>query len=118
MTKSNKFTKNDSILQFVENLEASKLGCDEPEAVLDGFKAIFGLDWLKKRKEDKLRFVLHLTDAPPHGTMFNKDEDCEISEEEESEENEENEKENSKCKCGEERIPILSNSTKKNCPII
>lgn len=43
-------------------------GGDPPEAVLDGMEAAANLGW--SSGDNTLRYIFHLFDAPPHGEMF------------------------------------------------
>jgi hypothetical protein len=54
------------ILEYLKGVTCDG-GGDAPEAVMDGLKA--AVDEIKWR-EKSMRFIFHITDAPPHGELY------------------------------------------------
>ena len=55
-------------MKFIKNVKADG-GEDFCEAIVDGFKAISELNW----QEKTLKYIYHIADAPPHGTIYHGD---------------------------------------------
>jgi len=69
ITKVQPLTDATNVLDFIRNLTASG-GGDGPEAVLDGL-----FDSINKTnlRENSLKYIFHIGDAPPHGREFTAD---------------------------------------------
>lgn len=68
LTKEQDLCKDNEVLEFLETLDCSG-GGDGAEAVFDGImKASEGTSWRDSKLLPSLRYIFHITDAPPHGS--------------------------------------------------
>ena len=62
------FVDAETLIKFINDEITADGGGDNPEAVLAGLDACANkLNW----REDAVKFVFHICDAPPHGNMYN-----------------------------------------------
>lgn len=69
MTKYHDLVYDVEIMPFINSLDANG-GGDGPEAVMDGLMdAARKIKW-RDTVEPSLRYIFHIADAPPHGTLY------------------------------------------------
>ncbi|CDW89621.1 UNKNOWN [Stylonychia lemnae] len=67
VTKIHPLDEESKIIDFIGTLTAEGGGGDGPEAVMDGlYDSIHSVNW----RQDSLRFIFHIGDAPPHGREY------------------------------------------------
>ncbi|KAL4454250.1 hypothetical protein ABPG74_012207 [Tetrahymena malaccensis] len=70
LTCSYDLTSEDEIKQFIQTLQAYG-GGDEPEAAMDGlYVSAKHMSWRDSTHIPSLRYIFHITDAPPHGKEY------------------------------------------------
>ncbi|KAL4500400.1 hypothetical protein ABPG72_003351 [Tetrahymena utriculariae] len=70
LTCSYDFTSEDEIKQFIQTLSAYG-GGDLPEAAMDGlYVSAKHMSWRDSTHIPSLRYIFHITDAPPHGSEY------------------------------------------------
>ncbi|EAS04311.1 von willebrand factor type A domain protein (macronuclear) [Tetrahymena thermophila SB210] len=70
LTCSYDLTSEDEIKQFIQTLSAFG-GGDYPEAVMDGlYVSAKHMSWRDSTHIPSLRYIFHITDAPPHGSEY------------------------------------------------
>lgn len=70
LTKVGDLTTGDGAIKFLQDLSASG-GGDFPEAVFDGLRdSVDKITWRDNIKENVIRILVHIGDAPPHGKEF------------------------------------------------
>lgn len=72
VTRVKDFCSYKSLTAFIDRQTADG-GGDYPEAVFDGLRdSVTKCSWEDHAKDETLRYIIHICDAPPHGREYHK----------------------------------------------